>query len=121
MNSRERVLAVFQGKVPDRVPWGEWAVDADTVGRVIGRPTYLRAKARSQIALWEGRREEVVASWRDDAIAFYRAFDALDIVTFPQATWDAGKPEAYAEAPRRVNETTWKHRDGRVVQYSAST
>jgi hypothetical protein len=56
MNSRERVLAVFRGQIPDRVPWGEFAVDFDTVERVIGRETFLRAKARSQIALWEGRR-----------------------------------------------------------------
>jgi hypothetical protein len=121
MNSRERVLAVFRGETPDRVPWGEWAVDSDTVERVIGRPTYLRAKARSQIALWEGRRAEVLESWRADAIELYRKLDCLDLVTFPMTTWDAGEPEAEPEAPQRLDAVTWRHADGRVAKYSEAT
>ena len=121
MNSRGRVLAVFRGETPDRVPWGEWALDSDTVARIIGRPTFLRAKARSQIALWEGRREEVLASWRDDAIELYRRLDCLDIVTFPMTTWDAGEPGAAPEAPRRLDERTWRHADGRIAKYSETT
>jgi hypothetical protein len=44
MNSKERVLATLDGVIPDRVPLGEFPVDFDTVERIIGRETYLRAK-----------------------------------------------------------------------------
>jgi len=121
MNPRERVLAVFRGETPDRVPWGEFAVDFDTVESVIGRRTHLRAKARSQIALWEGRREEVVNSWRRDAVDFYRAVPQLDIVTFPMATWNAGPRGRRPPAPEQVDESTWRFEDGRVMKYSEAT
>ena len=49
MNSKERVLATLDGKIPDRVPIGEFAIDFDTVEKIIGHETYLRAKAKSQI------------------------------------------------------------------------
>lgn len=118
MNSCERVRAVFRGEAPDRIPWGEFAVDFDTVGRVIGRPTYWRAKARSQIALWEGRREEVVQSWKTDAIEFYRKFDVLDILTMAMTTWDAGVAGQRPVAPERIDDVTWRSRDGKTYRYS---
>ncbi len=121
MNSLDRVMAVFRGGAPDRVPWGEFAVDADTIERVIGRPTYVRAKARSQIAIWEGRREEVVASWKRDLVEFHRKFDLLDIVTLPMATWNAGVRGASPKAPERIDGENWRTADGRVLKYSAAT
>jgi len=121
MNSRERVLSVFRGETPDRVPWGEFAVDFDTVEKVIGRETFLRAKARSLIALWEGRRREVVESWKRDAIDLYRALPQLDMVTFPMATWNAGPRGHRPDAPEKVDDATWRHADGRVLKYSEAT
>ncbi len=47
MNSLERVKAVLEGRIPDRVPVAEFAVDFDTVEKIIGHETYLRAKAPS--------------------------------------------------------------------------
>ena len=32
MISKERVNAILNKQIPDQVPWGEWAVDFDTVG-----------------------------------------------------------------------------------------
>ena len=72
MNSRERVLAALEHRPVDRLPLGFFAVDHDTVSRVLGRETFLRHKAKSQIALWEGRRAEVAQSWKEDTIEFYR-------------------------------------------------
>ena len=34
MTSKERVNAVLMGEIPDKVPWGEWAIDFDTVSNV---------------------------------------------------------------------------------------
>ena len=80
MTPKSRVLSVLHNTIPDRVPWGEWAIDFDTVSKVIGHETFYRAKARSQFAFWEGHRDEVVQSWKEDAIAFFRIMDCFDII-----------------------------------------
>ena len=119
MNSKERVLAALEGRIPDRVPWGEFAVDFDTVERIIGHETYFRAKARSQIAFWEGRHDEVAESYRRDHIELHRRLD-LDIVTFPMATWEI-PPEGDDSPPRRVDDSTWEDKYGRIFKHSAVT
>jgi len=121
MNSRERVLAVFDGKSPDRIPWGEWSVDCNVVEAALGRPTYYRAKAQSRIALWEGRRAEVVGSWKRDPVDFFREFDCLDVITLADATWDAGEAGSVPERPEQLDATTWRTRDGRLYKYSEAT
>jgi hypothetical protein len=50
MTAKERVKAILSKQIPDRVPRGEWAIDFDTVSKVIGHDTYYRAKAKSQLA-----------------------------------------------------------------------
>jgi hypothetical protein len=72
MTAKERVKALLSKQIPDRVPWGEWAIDFDSVSKVIMHDTYYRAKAKSQSAFWEGRRDEVVQSWIEDGIAFFK-------------------------------------------------
>jgi len=49
------VLTTLRFEEPDRVPLGEFAIDFDTVERILGRETYVRAKAKTQIAYWDGR------------------------------------------------------------------
>jgi len=119
MTSKERVAAVLEGRIPDRVPYAEFAVDFDTVEKVLGRETYLRAKAMSQIAFWEGRRREVEQSWREDHIELHRRLP-LDIVTFPMATWEM-PPETDDPPPRRIDGTTWEDKYGRIFKLSDAT
>ena len=119
MTSKERVAATLEGRVPDRVPYAEFAVDFDTVERLLGHETYLRAKARSQIAFWEGRHDEVAQSWLEDHIALQRKLP-LDVVTFPMATWEL-PPETGEPAPRRIDATTWEDREGRIYRLSEAT
>jgi hypothetical protein len=119
MNSKQRVQATLAGVVPDRVPIGEFAVDFDTVERILGHETYLRAKAKSQIAFWEGRHAEVAASYLEDHIALHEKLD-LDIVTFPAATWRI-PPETDDQPPRRTSADTWEDKYGRVYRYSAAS
>ena len=119
MNSKQRVLATLAGDVPDRVPIGEFAVDFDTVERILGHETYLRAKAKSQVAFWEGRHAEVAESYRKDHIALHEKLD-LDIVTFPAATWRI-PPESDDQPPRRTSTDTWEDKYGRVYRYSAAS
>ena len=119
MTSKERVCAALEGRIPDRVPYGEFAVDFDTVERVLGHETFLRAKAKSQIAFWEGRHDEVAASWLEDHIALHRKLP-LDIVTFPMATWEM-PPPGEGPPPRRIDANTWEDREGRVYKLSEAT
>jgi len=119
MNSQERVLATLEGRIPDRVPWGEFAIDFDTVEKIIGHETYLRAKARSQVAFWEGRHDEVAESYRRDHIELHRRLE-LDLVTFPMATWEI-PPQSDDAPPRKIDDSTWEDRSGRVFKYSALT
>lgn len=122
MNSKERVKAVLRSDIPDKVPWGEWAVDFDTVGRVIGHETYYRAKARSQFAFWEGRRDEVVQSWKEDAVEFFRKMDCFDIINVSAMASSVAPPRGFEfEKPRKIGENTWEFRDGTVVKYSEIT
>jgi uroporphyrinogen-III decarboxylase len=119
MTSKERVTAALEGRIPDRVPYAEFAVDFDTVERLLGHETYLRAKAKSQIAFWEGRHDEVAQSWLEDHIALQKKLP-LDIVTFPMATWEmppvTGEPQ-----PKRLDATTWEDREGRIYRLSEAT
>jgi uroporphyrinogen-III decarboxylase len=119
MNSNQRVHAVLRGEIPDRVPVGEFAVDFDTVARLLGHETYLRAKAKSQIAFWENRHNEVAQSYIEDHIAMHEKLD-LDIINFAQATWSIPDPSPDAP-PRKIDETTWKDKYGRIYKYSTET
>ncbi|MFC1650248.1 uroporphyrinogen decarboxylase family protein [Candidatus Latescibacterota bacterium] len=122
MNSKERVKAVLEKKIPDKVPWGEWAVDFDTVGKVLGRDTYYRAKAKSQIAFWDGRRDEVVQSWKEDGIDFFRKMDCFDIINIGAMASSIAPPKGYIpEKPEKIDESTWKFDNGSVYRYSEVT
>lgn len=122
MTSKERVEAVLQGQLPDKVPWGEWAVDFDTVQRIVGHETYYRAKAKSQIAFWEGRRDEVVQSWIEDGIDFYRKMDCFDIINIGAPASGLAPRRGYRpEKPKRIDQTTWEFSNGMVMKYSEIT
>ncbi|OGJ90003.1 MAG: hypothetical protein A2268_12540 [Candidatus Raymondbacteria bacterium RifOxyA12_full_50_37] len=119
MTSKQRVLDTVEGRIPDRVPIGEFAIDSDTVEKIIGHETYLRAKAKSQIAFWEGRHDEVAESWRKDHIELFRKLE-LDIITFPMYTWDVPRPSD-DPPPRKVDAATWEDTHGRVFKFSEAT
>jgi hypothetical protein len=119
MTSKERVHAVLEGNIPDRVPIGEFAVDFDTVEKIIGHETFLRAKAKSQLAFWAGRHDEVAQSYLEDHLTLHKKLD-LDIVTFPMATWEIPLP-SHDPPPRRINDNTWEDRFGRIYKYSECT
>ena len=122
MNSRQRILNALDHKAPDRLPLGFFAVDHDIVARILGRKTYLRNKADSTIALWEGRRSEVAESWRKDAIEFYRRMDMIDIVGVHAMASSVLPPEDYEPLnPQKIDDNTWQDNVGRVYRFSPQT
>jgi hypothetical protein len=122
MNSKQRVLAALEHRAPDRPPLGFFAVDHDTVSKVIGRETFLRSKAASQIALWEGKRDEVAASWREDAIEFYSKLDLIDIVPAHAMAASVLPPKGYEPLrPEKIDDVSWRDNQGCVYRYSPRT
>lgn len=119
MNSHQRVTKVFAGELPDRVPIGEFAIDFDTIEKIIGRPTYLRAKAKSKIAFWENRHEEVIESYIKDHIELHEKL-GFDIINFPMATWAIPLPSD-EPAPRKIDDNTWQDKVGRIFKSSEIT
>ena len=114
MNSKERVAAALRREVPDKVPYGEFAIDFDTAEKLLGHKTYYRNKAAILLAVWEGRYDEMAQSVIEDCMALIEKVDQ-DIVAGPIL------PSRNAEAPRKIDNETYEYRDGRVLKYSATT
>jgi uroporphyrinogen-III decarboxylase len=122
MNSKERIQRTLARQTVDRIPIGFFCIDFDTAGQILGHETYLRAKAKSQIAFWEGRRDEVVQSWKEDMIALYKKLDFIDIINVAAMASGIVPPKDYVpEKVRKVDDSTWEAADGRVWKYSPVT
>lgn len=92
------------------------------MSRVIGHETFYRAKARSFLALWEGRRDEVVHSWKEDGIDFFRKMDCFDIINISAMASGVAPPKDQEfEKPKKIDDNTWEFRDGKVYKYSEIT
>lgn len=115
MNSKERVQAAIARRPVDRVPLGLYVADHDTVERVIGHKTLVRDKVEIQIALWEGRRDELAECLKEDSVEFYRRLDCVDLILPKEA--QLLPPRDYEpERPRRLAEDVWEDRTGRVYR-----
>ncbi|NPV07924.1 MAG: hypothetical protein HPY83_08180 [Anaerolineae bacterium] len=118
MTSKERVRAAVSRQPVDKTPIGFYVVDYDTIERVIGRKTYVRNKVESQIAFWEGRRDEVVESYKEDTVEFYRKVGICDLVCFKEAPLVPPKGYVPEDPPRRVADDLWRDSKGRVYKVS---
>ncbi|MFW5717881.1 MAG: uroporphyrinogen decarboxylase family protein [Spirochaetota bacterium] len=115
MTGKERIARTLNREPIDRIPIGFTGIDYDTVERILGHETFWRAKIKSQIALWEGRRDEVVQSWKEDGIELHQRLDILDIVRLGGPCSGLAPPRDYEpEKVRKVDDSTWEARDGRV-------
>jgi len=112
------VRAAIARKAVDQVPLGFYVVDYDTIEHVIGRKTYVRNKVAAQIAFWEGRRDEVVQSYKEDTVEFYRKLDICDIICFKEAPIVPPKGYKPEDPPRPVAEDLWRDSRGRVYKVS---
>lgn len=116
MTQRENVLATIAHKEPERVPIGEWGIDHDHVSHIIGRHTYWRNRRDTTLALWDGRRDEVVQSMKADYAELVETLD-YDIVTV-----ETVPPRGYRveDPPRQTGDGIWEDKRGRVYKYAAS-
>jgi uroporphyrinogen decarboxylase len=116
MLPRERVLAALEHREPDRIPWGEHSIDYNVYEDVLGRPTLVQAKMRETQALWDGRRDEVVAAYKRDRLDLVRALE-MDIV------FVGGVPPAdYRPEPMtRLDDGSYRDAEGNLYHVSATT
>jgi uroporphyrinogen-III decarboxylase len=104
----------------DKIPLGFYVVDYEIIEKVIGRPTYVRNKVKTQIALWEGRRDEVVESYKKDTVEFYKKIDCVDILTFKEAS--ILPPSNYQpQVVKKIDENTYKDEKGKIYRTSKET
>ncbi len=116
MNSRERMLALFKGELPDKVPTGELGIDYPITEAVLGHKTFYRAKLNEKKALWAGKRDEVVESQKRDLVALVQKLKWDFVPVF--FTYAAGR--SYAPA-KMIDLTTWVDAFGRTWKYSGIT
>lgn len=115
MNSKQRVTACINRQPTDVTPLGFYLVDHDTIAKVIGRPTFVRNNVGKQLALWDGRRDEVVESMKVDIVEFYRKIDLCDLITFKEST--VVPPKGFVpDRVRKVSDDCWEDEAGRVFK-----
>ena len=113
MTPKERVRTALRHEEPDRVPVGEHEIEFSVIEEALGRPTFYRAKAKYDMALWDGRRDEVVESSCVDYVEFVLKC-GLDIA------WVSLVPgrEQEIEKPRKIGGGVWKDMRGNVLKLS---
>lgn len=116
MLPRERVIATLAHLEPDRVPWGEHSIDYNIYEMVLGRPSFVQGKIRETRALWDGRRDEVVASYKRDVIDLADALE-FDIITIGQ-----NAPAGYRPTPmEQIDDETYRDGVGNLYRVSSCT
>jgi hypothetical protein len=116
MLPRERVYAALEHREPDRIPWGEHSIDYNVYEDILGRETLVQAKMRTTQAYWDGRRDEVVESYKRDRLDLIRALE-MDIVFV-----SAVPPKDYEPEPMdKLDEETYRDKEGHLYRVSATT
>lgn len=116
MLPRQRVLKVLRHEEPDIIPWGEHSIDYNVYEAILGRQTFVQAKFRYKKALWEGRRDEIVASHKTDIIELAEALD-FDIVLAPMmsSVKESEKPM------ERIDDEIYRDEKGNIFRISSAT
>jgi len=112
MNSKERVQAAFHHEEADRVPCGENDIDYVVVEELLGYETLYNSRWREKQALWDGRRDEIVADYGKANVDLVHALE-----------WDYVRVHAMPAAkeyspPQMTGEYSWLDEQGREIQYS---
>ncbi len=116
MLPRERVSATLEHREPDRIPWGEHFIDYNVYEEILGRETFVHAKMKETQALWDGRRDEVVESYKRDTLDLVRALD-MDIVTVEAVPRKNDRPKPM----EKLDDETYRNEQGDIYRVSATT
>lgn len=116
MTPKERVLKALNHQEPDRIPWGEHSIDYNVYEDILGRPTFVQAKMKETQAMWDGRRDEVVASHKRDRVDLVKALD-MDIISVGGVPPKNHRPKPM----EKVSEGVYRDDNGSIFHVSAST
>ncbi|MDD2709421.1 MAG: uroporphyrinogen decarboxylase family protein [Verrucomicrobiae bacterium] len=116
MLPRERVIAALEHREADRIPWGEHSIDYNVYEDILGRPTWVQAKMKETQAYWDGRRDEVVASYKRDRLDLIRALD-MDIVFVGAVPLKGYQPKPF----EKLDAETYRDEKGNLYRVSATT
>ncbi|MCX7916541.1 MAG: hypothetical protein N2589_00180 [bacterium] len=120
MTSKDRVKNLIKRENIDKIPFGFYVVDYEIIEKIIGRPTYVRNKVKIQIALWEGKREEVAESFKKDTVEFFKKIDCVDILTFKES--GILPPKNYIPPKmKKIDDKTWEDHVGKIYKVSEIT
>lgn len=116
MLPKSRVIAALDHTQADKVPIGEIGVDYPITERALGRETLYRAKWKEYQAYWQGRREEIVASYKRDIVDLTRKFE-WDFVPAPLV------PPRLKEYkyPEFLDQYRWRESDGSEWTFSTES
>jgi hypothetical protein len=116
MLPRERVFKTLRHEEPDVIPWGEHSIDYNVYEDILGRKTLVAAKFSQTKALWDGRRDEIVESYKKDIIDLADAlgFDIIMAHRMPSAK-EEHKPM------EKIDDETYKDENGNIYRISAVT
>ena len=116
LTPKERVLTTLDHREPDRIPWGEHSIDYNVYEDILGRPTLVQAKFRQTQAYWDGRRDEIVESYKRDRVDLIRALE-MDICFCNRVA-----PKGYHPEPlEKVDDVTYRNAAGDIFRISATT
>lgn len=116
MLPRERVFAALEHREPDRIPWGEHSIDYNVYEDILGRQTFVQSKIKETQAYWDGRRDEVVESYKRDRLDLVRALE-MDIVFVGRVP-----PKGYQPKPmEKLDAETYRDDHGNLYRVSAAT
>jgi len=116
MTPKQRVATALQHCEPDRVPIMEFALDYTIIEDILGHPTFWRGHFKEIQALWDGRRDEVVASQKRDIVEFVRE-TGQDGVAVNMVPPKGFQPERL----QQVDDETWRDWKGNLYRYSELT
>lgn len=111
MKSKDRVIAALEHEEGDRVPTGENAVDYELVEEILGHSTLYNSRWREWQALWDGRRDEIVADYCTAHVELVHALD-WDYVRVPIVP-----AKGEYERPQMTGPYSWIDEDGYEVKY----
>lgn len=116
MLPRERVIAALEHREPDRVPWGEHSIDFNVYEDILGRETFVQGKIKETLAYWDGRRDEIVESYKRDRLDLVRALD-MDILFIGRVPGKGYQPKPY----EKLDDETYRDERGNLYRVSTGT
>ncbi len=116
MNSKERTKNAIALKAVDRIPLGLYLIDHDLISRIIGRKTFLRNPCEYYPAIWQGKRDEVVESMKQDLTDLYNKLDCVDLITFKETK--IVEPRGYVpeDPPQKISDDIYEDSKGNAYQ-----